>query len=104
VARIAAEGVSEEELQRARAQLVASQVYKRDSMFAQAMEIGQMEIVGLSYRAVDTMIDKLKAVTAADVQRVARQYFNDDSLTVGLLEPQPLDEAPRRRATAGARH
>ncbi|GBG03419.1 zinc protease [Azospira sp. I13] len=104
VARIAAEGVSDEELQRARAQLVASQVYKRDSMFAQAMEIGQMEIVGLSYRAVDTMIDKLKAVTAADVQRVARQYFNDDSLTVGLLEPQPLDEAPRRRAAAGARH
>ncbi len=104
VARIAAEGVSDEELQRARAQLVASQVYKRDSMFAQAMEIGQMEIVGLSYRAVDTMIDRLKAVTAADVQRVARQYFNDDSLTVGLLEPQPLDEAPRRRAAAGARH
>ena len=36
----------------------------------------------------------------ADVQRVARQYFNDDSLTVGLLEPQPLADAPRRRADA----
>ena len=104
VARIAADGVSEEELKRARAQLVASQVYKRDSMFAQAMEIGQMEIVGLSYKSVERMIEKLQAVTAADVQRVAKQYFSDDSLTVGLLEPQPLADAPRRRAPAGVRH
>jgi zinc protease len=73
-------------------------------MFAQAMEIGQMEIVGLSYKSVERMIEKLQAVTAADVQRVAKQYFNDDSLTVGLLEPQPLADAPRRRAPAGVRH
>lgn len=105
VARIAAEGVSEEELQRARAQLVAGQVYKRDSMFAQAMEIGQLEIVGLTYKAAEPMLDKLQTVTAADVQRVAGQYFGDDTLTVGLLEPQPLDpNAPRRRAPAGVRH
>lgn len=104
LARIQSDGVSEEELQRARAQLVASQVYKRDSMFAQAMEIGQMEIVGLSYQAVDRMIEKLQSVTAAEVQRVAKQYFNDDSLTVGLLEPQPLADAPRRRPSGAARH
>jgi len=104
VARIANDGVSEEELKRARAQLVASQVYKRDSMFAQAMEIGQLAIVGLSYKDVDTMIAKLQKVTAADVQRVAKQYFNDDSLTVGLLEPQALDGTPRRRGPVGTRH
>jgi zinc protease len=104
VARIASDGVSEEELKRARAQLVAGQVYKRDSMFAQAMEIGQLAIVGLSYKDVDTMIAKLQKVTAADVQRVAKQYFNDDSLTVGLLEPQALDGTPRRRGPVGNRH
>lgn len=103
--RIQNDGVSEEELKRARAQLVAGQVYKRDSMFGQAMEMGQLAIVGFPYSAIDRMIEKLQAVSAADVQRVAKQYFSDDSLTVGLLEPQPIAAAPRHRApAAGARH
>jgi 6-phosphofructokinase 1 len=37
------EGVADEELARVKIQLVASQVYKRDSMMAQAMEIGAFE-------------------------------------------------------------
>jgi zinc protease len=41
-------GVSAEELARAKAQLIAGQIYKLDSMFAQAMEIGQLESVGHS--------------------------------------------------------
>jgi zinc protease len=27
---------------------------------------------------------------------VAKRYFSDDSLTVGVLDPQPLEGAPRR--------
>ena len=46
------------------------------------------------------MLQKLQAVTAAQVQAVARKYFNDDSLTVGILEPQPLDGKPCRPAVA----
>lgn len=104
IARIQKDGVSDDELKRARAQLVASQVYKRDSMFAQAMEIGQLAIVGLSYKQVDRMLEKLQAVSAADVQRVARDYFKDDTLTVGRLDPLPLDDKPRARPVAGPLH
>jgi len=100
IARIVQEGVSEEELARAKAQLVASQVYKLDSMFAQAMEIGQLEAVGIPYAADKRMIEKLQEVTAASVQAVAAKYLVDDRLTVAELDPQPLPNAPRRPAAA----
>lgn len=92
IERVAKEGVSEQELKRVKAQLVAGQIYKRDSIFGQAMEIGTMEMSGLSYTQIDRIIEKLKAVTAAQVQAVAQKYFGDDTLTVATLVPLPLSE------------
>ncbi len=103
IARIQKEGVSESELKRARAQLVAAEVYKLDSMFGQAMEIGQIETAGLPYQKLDRMLEKLQKVSAAEVQAVAKKYFTDDTLTIGVLEPQPLDGKPRR-PSAASRH
>lgn len=104
ITRVQNDGVSEEELTRAKAQLVAGQVYKLDSMFAQAMEIGQLEAVGLPYTSGERIIEKLKAVTAAQVQAVAKRYFVDDSLTVGVLDPLPPSAAAPRRSFAAPRH
>ncbi len=98
IARVQKDGVSEAELKRAKAQLVAAETYKLDSMFGQAMEIGQIESTGLSYKDIDRMLQKLQQVTAAQVQAVAKKYFTDDTLTVGVLDPQPLDGKPRRPA------
>jgi zinc protease len=67
-------------------------------MFAQAMEIGLMESVGMSYTLNRRIIERLQAVTAQEVQAVAQKYFNDDALTVGILEPQPMSEMPRPRS------
>ena len=100
IARIQQDGVSAAELKRTKAQLVAGQVYKLDSMFGQAMEIGQMEAVGLSWKNVEIMLERLQQVSAADVQAVARKYFTDDALTIGVLDPQPLDGKPRRPGIA----
>lgn len=100
ISRVQQEGVSETELKRAKAQLIAAEVYKKDSMFGQAMEIGQIESAGLSYRKLDRLLEKLQQVSAADIQRVARRYFGDDELTIGVLDPQPLDSKPRRPAIA----
>ena len=98
IRRVQEEGVGEAELQRVRAQLLASQVYKLDSMFGQAMEIGQMESAGIAHTLHERIMQRLQAVTAADVQAVARRYFRDEQLTVGVLDPQPLDGKPRRPA------
>jgi zinc protease len=100
IARVQKDGVSEKELKRAKAQLVASQTYKLDSMFGQAMEIGQNESAGIPYQQIGRMLEKLQQVTAAEVQAVAKKYFNDDTLTVGVLDPQPLDGKPNRPAAA----
>ncbi len=96
IVRVQGEGVSAEELDRAKAQLVAGEIYKLDSMFAQAMEIGQLESTGLPYASGERMIERLKTVTAEQVQDVARRYFSDDALTVGVLDPQPMSATPRR--------
>jgi zinc protease len=103
VRRIAEEGVTEEELRRVKAQAVAGHVYQRDSMFFQARLIGAMEMAGLSHTTLDLQLEKLKQITPAQVQEVARRFFGDDELTVAYLDPQPLSGRPTP-PPAGARH
>ncbi len=105
VERVANEGVSEAELRRVKAQLIASQVYKRDSVFGQAMEIGSMEMSGISHKLNDRIIERLSAVTPAQVQAVARKYFSDEQLTVATLSPLPMTaQAERPAGVSGLRH
>jgi zinc protease len=105
IERIKKEGVPAEELQRVKTQLIAAQVYKRDSMMAQALEIGGIEAVGLHWRDLDTIQAKIRSVTAEEVQSVAGKYFKDDGLTVAVLDPQPLgDKPPRTEQQSGLLH
>jgi zinc protease len=100
--RIQDEGIAAEELQRVKTQTIAAQVYKRDSMMAQAMEIGGNEAAGVNWRDIDKTLDKIRSVTAEEVQAVAKKYFNDDLLTIAVLDPQPLDTAKPRQPSAAA--
>ena len=104
VQKIADDGISEAELKRVKAQVVAQQVYKRDSIFGQAMEIATIEMSGFSHKQIDRMLDKVRAVTASEVQAVAKKYFGDDQLTVATLAPLPLGDKKPAAAPAGARH
>jgi zinc protease len=104
IARIQREGVSAEELTRVKSQVTAAKVFQKDSMFYQAMQIGQLESVGFSYRDADVMLARLADVTAEDVQNVAKKYLVDDNLTVGTLEPQPIDDKKPIAQPAGGRH
>ena len=71
VEKIKTGGVTEEELQRVKAQVIAADVYQRDSMFYQAMQIGNLETAGFSWRILKDYPAKLQAVTAEQVQLVA---------------------------------
>ena len=102
--KIVTDGVGDDELKRVKAQVVAAQVFQRDSMFFQARQIGSLEITGYSYTTIDLMIRKLREVTAAQVQEVARKYLVDDSLTVAVLDPQPLAGRKPAAAPEGVRH
>ncbi|MDP9929566.1 M16 family metallopeptidase [Variovorax paradoxus] len=100
VARIAKEGVGEAELARVKTQWVASETYKRDSVMAQARELGSNWVQGLPLDTSARIVAKLQAVTPAQVQAVAGKYFGDDQLTVATLRPLPLDSKPRGRGFA----
>ena len=98
------EPVNANELARIKAQVIAADVYQLDSVFYQAMKIGRFETVGLDWRLSDQYAERIQQVTAEQVQQVAKKYLIDDSLTVAVLEPQPMDSKQPRRPSAGGRH
>jgi zinc protease len=104
IEKLVREGVTEEELARVKAQVVAGHVFQLDSMFFQAMQIGQLESIGLSYRDVDIILRKLQAVTPEQVRDVAKKYLKDDNLTIAVLDPQPLEQKAPAAVPAGLRH
>jgi zinc protease len=104
VQKVIDEGVTDDELRRIKAQVTASRVYERDSMFFQARQIGSMETVGFSYKALEVMDARFKAVTAEQVREVAKKYLIDDALTVAYLDPQPVGDKKPAAPPAGVRH
>jgi zinc protease len=104
MAKIIEKGVSQEELERARAQAVAQQVFERDSMFFQARQIASLETAGISHRTLDLQLKKLREVTAEQVREVAAKYFRDDQLTIATLDPQPVAGTKRAPPPKGLKH
>lgn len=98
IAALIKDGVSEDELKRVKAQVLAGEVYKLDSVYIQAMQIGQMEIIGLGYKAIPLILQGLQAVTAEQVRQVAATLLRDDNLTIGVLDPQPLSGKVRHQS------
>jgi len=84
-------GVTQEELNRVKAAVIAADVYQRDSMFYQAMQIGQLETMGYPWQLIKTYPEQLKNVTSEQVQAVAKKYLVKDNMTLVTLDPQPID-------------
>ena len=103
IKRLQTEPPTDQELQRAKNQVEAARVFEQDSNFRHAMLLGQAESVGAGWRKVDQFLDRIRAITPKDVQRVARQYLVEDSCTVGTLIPvQPKQpDAPTASAQPG---
>ena len=94
------EPVTSAEMDRVVAQISAEKVYEQDSIFYQAMQIGILETVGLSWKDADRYLERIKAVTPEQVQAVARKYLRSDHLTVAELVPQPIDSRQPPRSTS----
>ena len=89
--------VSEHELTKAKNGLQAHFVFAQDSLFYEALLLGQYESSG-SWRAIDNYLPQVLAVTAEDLQRVAGLYLKAANRTVGTLDPLPVP--PGRRPPA----
>lgn len=96
--------VSEDELNRVKAQVVSSEIYEKDSVFGQAMVLGALETVGLDWRMADEYVARIQAVNAEQIMAVAEKYFQDDGLTVATLDPQPIDPNSIKAPPGGIRH
>lgn len=104
VKKIREELVTADELQRVKAQVVASKVYERDSNFYQAMQIGMLETVGLPWTLYDEYLERIKAVTPEQVRQVAQKYLIDDTLTIAVLDPLPLNKNKPTTQMPGGNH
>lgn len=82
----------QKELDRVIAQVLAASVYEQDSSFYRAMQIGILETLGLGWQVKEEYIEKIKAVTAEQVQQVAKKYLVDKHLSVAVLDPLSIDQ------------
>jgi zinc protease len=89
-------GILESELKRIKVRILSEQIYKRDSIFGQAMEIGSNEMAGVSWKDIDVMLEKMQTITPAQVQAVAKKYLVDEGLTIAVLDPQARKSEPAK--------
>ena len=95
-------GVTAEELQRVKAQVVSGNVYERDSAFYQAMVLGIFETVGLGWQMADEYVSRIQQITVEQIQAVAKKYLVDDRATVAVLDPQQAEQVtPQGSASQG---
>jgi zinc protease len=103
VERVAREGISEAELRRVKTQWTAGEIYKLDSVFNQARELGSYWINGMPIDTGERLMALLQGVTAAQVQSVAQRYFSDQQLTTGVLVPEPARPGAAKPAQPASR-
>jgi zinc protease len=95
IERVKAEPVPAEELERAKNQVEASFIWRQDSVHSRATSLARFELVG-SWRLLERFVPAVRAVTATDIQRVARAYFPTDRKNAAILLPaEPSAPAPR---------
>ncbi len=84
--------VSDEELERAKQQLMTHFMMSNREVDSQASQLAYSEVVTGDYCYSDRYLAQIQQVSAADVQRVAQTYLNAAQRTVGYFEPTQFDE------------
>ncbi|MCW9005341.1 MAG: insulinase family protein [Gammaproteobacteria bacterium] len=95
---------ADDELDRVKAQVMSSSVYEQDSIFYQAMQLGILETNNIGWQKKQEYLKNIQAVTAEQVQAVAKKYLVQDKLTVAVLEPMAIVNKKKPKSMGGARH
>ena len=85
--RFKTEPVTDEELARAKNQIESAFVLQEDSVHRRAALLARFELIG-GFALKDAFIARIRAVTAADVTRVAGAWFAREQKSVGVLLPK----------------
>ena len=98
IERLKNELVSTEELDRVKAKAKADLIQALSSNQGMAVQLAQQEALTGDWRDLFTEIDKINAVTPADIQRIARETFKKSGRTIVVMEPE-TPEAPASKPT-----
>jgi zinc protease len=90
---------AEATLAAAKRQMIAAEVFARDSLYLRAKHIGRLETVGIGAAHQDEWLDAIRRVTAADIQNVFKKWIRAERATTGLLLPEKTPEkAPEQKS------
>jgi predicted Zn-dependent peptidase len=89
--RVQEETVSDDELDRTKEQLKSSTLLALESTAARMNRIGRSVITGTELLTPEEISARIEAVTAADVQRLARDHLNLDRMYLSAVGPKELD-------------
>jgi zinc protease len=92
VSEVVAKGVSAEEVKRAQQQIEVAAIRSRDGTYNYASSLGE-SVASTNWKWFLTYVDNIKAVTAADVKRVAASYLLPERTTVGWFVPTAAQTA-----------
>jgi zinc protease len=87
---IQAKGAAPAEIARAKAQLRSSYLLSNRSIDNQARQLGNDQTTTGDYQFTDKYLAGVERVTAADVQRVAKKYLQDNLKSIGYFEPTTI--------------
>ncbi|MEE8581244.1 MAG: pitrilysin family protein [Myxococcota bacterium] len=102
VERLRAEPVRPDELERARANFLATEHFERESVSGLARKLGSFQVLGGDWRGEQQYFEQIRGATPDDLWRVAREYLAPEQLTVGVLLPEGEAEALDRSAIEAA--
>jgi zinc protease len=100
IKRLQTELVGDKELQKVKNQVTAGFYMSMDSLFYRGMLLGKLATAA-RWTLIKDYISKIQALTAEDLQRVARRYLTRDNRTVGVLSPLKTDKPKMSRYKAG---
>jgi zinc protease len=99
IADVREKGVTEEELKKAKTQVKVALVHERETAERLASQVGEEAVFGGNPDRVNTQLEALEKVTAADVKAVAEKYLQPQRATDLLVKPDPLGKEARAVAT-----
>jgi zinc protease len=102
VERVRAEPVTGDELERARANFLATEYFERESVSGIARKLGSFQILGGDWRSEERYLATVRSATPADLQRVAQLYLSHEAMTATLLYPSRVRVAPDEERVVAA--
>lgn len=102
IATLSNKGVTADELNRAKTQLLANAILQNRNITSQAMQLANDQVTTGDYRYTERYLAAINQVKVEDIQRVAQKYLKPEVQTVGFFEPTEVKNIPSASTSSTA--